>query len=60
MRNAEFANSAIRTPNSALGTFDLFHLRFNERAALLKTELCDKILSLVPRFSPGFDLGVRF
>jgi hypothetical protein len=25
-----------------------------------KTELCDKVLSLVPRFAPGFDLKVRF
>ena len=22
-----------------------------------KTELCDKVLNLVPRFDPGFDLG---
>ena len=56
MRNAEFPNSAIRTPNSALGRVRSLPLA-KERIAHCKTELCDKVLSLVPRIASGFDLG---
>ena len=36
--------------------FDLFHLP-KSVIAHWKTELCDKVLNLVPRLASGFDLG---